>query len=463
MILVASVARLEFGFALGFPNALATGLSTDNSTIFNHQLHFTPIEMDLVGSLLFSGLMVSTLPTGWLAGSFGRRFSMVVSCLPTTLGWLLITFAHNNLMIFTGRFICGFGVLMLSNTTKIYVAEITNNSFRGMASTFLETMKYVGIVVVAAAATSIQWYMIAGINAVVMVMLGGAMLALPESPAFLAIKNRKREARKALRLIKGPKADVDAELELLTLRNEQKGGNSGYAALFNQGMLKQVAALFMLLALRDFCGSDVVMVHTTRMLQDTGVTIDHGLSTLIVTAVSLCGVLFLSVVVDRLGRRWSMMGSFTVMAVGYVIMGFHSHLMPPPAIQPDSEMRLVSPPDDNATASYMAEASDNGEDGESRLFPFYCLLGIAFANAAGVDNVPLLVVVEYFPSSVRPQGLSLCTIWMSSLSMVATQLYSTTVDGITLAGLFWTYALFAVAGTVCTVFFIRETSKRGIA
>lgn len=49
MILVASVARLEFGFALGFPNALAARLSIDNSTIFTNQLHLTPIEMDLVG------------------------------------------------------------------------------------------------------------------------------------------------------------------------------------------------------------------------------------------------------------------------------------------------------------------------------------------------------------------------------------------------------------------------------
>ena len=28
---------------------------------------------------------------------------MAVSCLPTVLGWLLITFAHNNLIIFAGR------------------------------------------------------------------------------------------------------------------------------------------------------------------------------------------------------------------------------------------------------------------------------------------------------------------------------------------------------------------------
>ena len=49
MILVASVAYLEFGFALSWPNALAARLPYDNSTIFGHELHFTSVEMDLVG------------------------------------------------------------------------------------------------------------------------------------------------------------------------------------------------------------------------------------------------------------------------------------------------------------------------------------------------------------------------------------------------------------------------------
>ena len=217
-------------------------------------------------------------------------------------------------------------------------------------------MKFVGIVVIAVI-TDIEWYKIACINAILVVMFGGAVMALPKSPSFLAIQNKEEEARKVLRLIRGPKADVEAELAILKQRNERNNGNYGFAALFKLDMLRQIAALIVLLLIRDLSGSDVVMVHTTRMLRDSGVILDPGLSTFIVTSMGLCGAILLSLVVDRIGRRWSMMVSFMMMAVGYVMLGFYCYFMPPlPPLQPDLEIRLLSPLDDNTTVSYQLEA-----------------------------------------------------------------------------------------------------------
>ena len=61
------------------------------------------------------------------------------------------------------------------------------------------------------------------------------------------------------------------------------------------------------------------------------------------------------------------------------------------------------------------------------------------------------------------QGMSLCIVWLYVVSTAATQLYSTMMNAFTLAGLCLTYALFAIAGTVHTLFFIRETSQQSIA
>ena len=51
---------------------------------------------------------------------------------------------------------------------------------------------------------------------------------------------------------------------------------------------------------------------------------------------------------------------------------------------------------------------------------------------------------------------------MSGMSMVVLQLYTTLVDAITLAGLYWAYALFSAAGVLHTAYFIRETSRQDI-
>ena len=46
--------------------------------------------------------------------------------------------------------------------------------------------------------------------------------------------------------------------------------------------------------------------------------------------------------------------------------------------------------------------------------------------------------------------------------MVTVKLYSTMVQSLAMHGLYWTYALFAAAGVVHTLFFIRETSRHDI-
>ena len=50
LVLLVSLPHLEHGITLSWPNAFAAQLSSENSTLFNnHQLHFTPLEMDMVG------------------------------------------------------------------------------------------------------------------------------------------------------------------------------------------------------------------------------------------------------------------------------------------------------------------------------------------------------------------------------------------------------------------------------
>ncbi|XP_063883639.1 uncharacterized protein LOC135112775 [Scylla paramamosain] len=206
MILLISLSSFEFGLVLSWPNAFSTQLSSDNSTLLNHQLHFTPWEMDMVGSLSFAGKTTSVFLGGWLTGSFGRRLSNIYGCFPLILGWFFIIFAYNNTLILVG----------------------------------------------------------------------------------------------------------------------------------------------------------------------------------------------------------------------------------------------------------------SGGEVENRLFPVFCFIGIAFANAAGMSSLPLLIAVEYFPTSIRAQGLSVCLLWLTFITIAALQLYSTMVEVLTLAGLYWHYALFSAAAILHVMFFIRETNQQDI-
>lgn len=243
---------------------------------------------------------------------------------------------------------------MMQQAAKLYVAEISSASIRGMACTFMEMLKLVGFVLVLAMAIDMSWYTIAGGLAVLGLVFGGAILLLPESPNFLAVRGREEEARRVLRRFRGPAADVDAELTELRLRNQRSDGASGFAALFKGDVLRSLATLLVLLTLRVMCGCEVITVHCTRLLLATGIPIEHTLGSLIVNAVFLLGGLCLVVLVDRLGRRRSMLLSLTIMLAASTVLGAYCHLSPPTAA-PALNIQLLSELDANTTlVSYLA-------------------------------------------------------------------------------------------------------------
>lgn len=241
---------------------------------------------------------------------------------------------------------------MMFQASKIYVAEISNANIRGMSCTFMDMVKLGGLVLVVALSIKVSWFVIAAGSAVLALVHGGVMLALPESPNFLAVQGREEDARRVLRWLRGPGADVDAELVLLRLHNQRSDGALGFATLLKWDVLKTMATLLLLITFRGLCGCDMITIHCTRMLLATGVTVDHTLGTLTVNSAYVLGGLLLTVLVDRLGRRQSMLVSLTVMLVGNCVLGCYCYFFLESAV-PSLGIELLSLLEANKTVSYL--------------------------------------------------------------------------------------------------------------
>jgi predicted MFS family arabinose efflux permease len=64
-------------------------------------------QSDLVASIITLGTLVSCLPVGGLMRKFGRKNTMLSLVVPFTIGWALVIWPQNYIMLIIGRFLLG--------------------------------------------------------------------------------------------------------------------------------------------------------------------------------------------------------------------------------------------------------------------------------------------------------------------------------------------------------------------
>ena len=172
---------------------LLSGL--DQSLISGANL-FLPRDLDL--STRQNSLVNSGMPLGAVGGAlilspcneiFGRRWSIIISCILYTIGAALEAGSINYAMIIAARVILGFGVGLEGGTVPVYVAETVESRLRGNMVSLYQFNIALGEVLgyaVAAMFLSVpgNWRYILGSSLIFSTIMLAGMLFLPESPRF---------------------------------------------------------------------------------------------------------------------------------------------------------------------------------------------------------------------------------------------------------------------------------------
>src|SRR5262249_43949604 len=144
-------------------------------------------------------------------------------------GALLSGFAPSVPLLVAARVIVGLGIGLSSATVTIYISEVSPAEARGWLVSLFQLAVTVGIllayVVAYAGAADAAWRMMLGLAVVPAVVFGLAMMFLPESPRWLAKRNRLEEAKAILARVRG-RSDVGRELSDIqaSLADETVGG-----------------------------------------------------------------------------------------------------------------------------------------------------------------------------------------------------------------------------------------------
>ncbi|XP_064082262.1 facilitated trehalose transporter Tret1-like isoform X1 [Macrobrachium nipponense] len=462
IVLTAGLVSISSGMIQLWPNVLASHLVESNTTIFGNEISFLPWQLDLVASVTQIGSLVGFLTAGYLVSRVGRRWSLVITAIPGVFGAVLITLAVNNYMIIIGRFLDGITNGMMNVALFIYAAEISDPKIRGSMCMLSHILMQSGGLMAIALGVIMSWYYVALICGCILVVHCLLVPTLKESPSFLAIKNRDDEALDILRKLRGSYADVKEELAYLHQQNQNNSKRKGFGVLLKREHLKKIALMSGIFFVHNFCGTQILRVNATRQLQTLGLDLDQKLTTILVIVLFFLGNFFMTIVLDKLGRRRCFIASLTLVAVSYITLA--SFMIStgnngggPVPVETALNETLSS--GFNATLTEgVSESPASSSMSVGEWLPLLCLMVAGFGHAMGIGPLVWVLSPEMFPTNIRSQGTGICTMIGSLQTFAVLQLYSLMSTSMTPAGLYLFFAGVSIFGIIFIYFFLKETS-----
>jgi putative MFS transporter len=159
---------------------------------------------------LFSGLFIGTIACGFLADRFGRRAIFMVALIWYAVANTIMVFQTTAFGLNSWRFISGLGIGVELITIGSYLTEFAPRHLRGRAFAICQAIGFTAVPIVAFLSyllVPIAPFQIDGWRWVVLIGGIGALFIwwfrrnLPESPRWLASKNRLEEADAIVRML----------------------------------------------------------------------------------------------------------------------------------------------------------------------------------------------------------------------------------------------------------------------
>ncbi|KAI5457850.1 general substrate transporter [Mariannaea sp. PMI_226] len=300
-----------------------------------------------------AGSWVGALISGPLSDRMGRKYSIMAGCIVWVIGSILCCAAQNIGMLIVGRIVNGFAVGIESAQVPVYIAEISPPSKRGRFIGMQQWAITWGILIMYYVSygcsfigeqnsrnyNTASWRIPWGLQMVPAFFLFGAMALLPESPRWLARKDRWEDCHAVLTLVHG-KGDPNhpfVALELQDIKDmrafEASISDVTYLDLFKPRMINRTMIGLFTQIWSQLTGMNVMMYYISYVFAMAGYS---GNANLLASSIQYIINVLMTVPallwMDRWGRRPTLLigAAFmcTWMFANAGILGAHGTVIP---------------------------------------------------------------------------------------------------------------------------------------
>ncbi|KUJ22394.1 putative hexose transport-related protein [Mollisia scopiformis] len=347
---------LYFFLVFAFLNATSSGFdgslmgSINAEATYKNFFHLkeTGSSTGLVFVLYNVASMVGCAFGGPIMDYFGRRKGMQSGCLFTLGGAVLASAAQTLPQFKASRFLLGFGIILQTLSAPVYVTEIIPPQWRGRLGGYYNTFYFVGSItatgVVYATSrytTTLAWRLPLALQVIPPTIVFIGCFFIPESPRWLASRDRMDEAAKIIYRFHGGEDNEVAKLEVreialhVKLSKPQTPGEYikglwDYRELFNSHSARWRTAMITLLTFASqLTGNNILTFFQPTMLAAVGVTSVRRklLLTFASSIVSCSGAVIGSATNDWIMRRTRFVwGSFSLASALALVAGMSSRV-----------------------------------------------------------------------------------------------------------------------------------------
>src|SRR5579859_974759 len=420
------------GFLFGYDTAVINGANS----YLKAYLHLNPAQEGLAGASAILGFIPGAMCAGFLSDRFGRKRMLFVCAALYAVSGVLSALPRAFEQFLMARFISRLGIGASSMIFPVYIAEISPEKWRVRLGSLFQLGIVTGIFITLFINKSIQglgdeawnialgWRWMLGMEVVPALLFVGLLLAVPESPRWLAQQGRESQARDILAKIGGRD---HAAGELASIHAAMSREEGGFSELFRGTFLKPLAIAVILMAFSQFCGINAIMYYSTKIFVAAGAGKGDAFSSSVWVGLINFAFTFVAIgLVDKLGRRPLLLIGTAVQAVALGLVG------------------------------WMFRTQQNGVG----LLVCVVLFIAAFAMAMG--PIGWLFCSEIFPNKVRGRAMSVAafTVWVCCYIVAQTFPMLNDSPAVGPAVTFWVYAGVSLLSFVFVLAMIPETKGR---
>uniref|UniRef100_A0A1I8PYL0 Major facilitator superfamily (MFS) profile domain-containing protein n=1 Tax=Stomoxys calcitrans TaxID=35570 RepID=A0A1I8PYL0_STOCA len=429
--IAANLSAFAVGTCLGWTSPVGVKLKADDTKDSPLAFRIGSYEDAWISSILALGALAAPFFAGPLADRIGRKWTLISSSIFLIVAFILMIIAHKVWVLLLGRILQGFGAGFVMTIIPMYVGEIATDNERGATGSLMQLFLVSGILYVYAIGPYVSYQVLQWLCLLLPLIFDVVFCFMPESPYYLASKDRNIEALHSLKFLRGHKSADNVKEEMTTIQNmveESMSNKASFKDLFtNAGNRKALIITSGLVAFQQLSGINVVLFNAQSIFKIAGTDLDPAIATIIVGAVQAGASALTLLLVNRLARKFILLISAAGMCLALAALGVSFYIK--------LELEDIS---------------------EVLWLPVAALILYTIAYCIGFGPLPWVVCGEMFTPNIKSKASSICTSTCWTLGFLVAYSYPLLANlGPQYA--FWLFAIFCAVAFLFTLFIVVET------